>query len=126
MSTPARPPGAQGDALATLVRQRLRALRLSARRASLRAQLSHNTLRVILAGARPTPETCDRLDPVLDLFPGTLRLLAGWPLPPACYQYSEQWARTLLEIAPPETRQQVVAYLLAQRSRPLPAAEPPA
>ncbi|GIW11090.1 MAG: hypothetical protein KatS3mg061_2147 [Dehalococcoidia bacterium] len=81
---------------------------------------------MILAGARPTPETCDRLDPVLDLFPGTLRLLAGWPLPPACYQYSEQWARTLLEIAPPETRQQVVAYLLAQRSRPLPAAEPPA
>ncbi|GIW07647.1 MAG: hypothetical protein KatS3mg060_2452 [Dehalococcoidia bacterium] len=105
-------------AVAQLIRRRLRALGLSARQSSLRAQLSHNTLRVVLAGARPTAETCDALDQALGLPPATLRLLAGWPLPEDRFRFSEEWARLLLELATPELRQKVIGFLLAQTPRP--------
>lgn len=109
----------QHDAgVAQLIRRRLETLGVSARQASLQAHLSHNTLRVVLAGARPTGETCDALDGPLGLAPGTLRLLAGWPLPLERLRFSEEWARVLLELASPEVRQKVVGYLLAQTPRP--------
>lgn len=118
------------EAVGRLVQARLRAQNLSVRQASLRSQLSHNTLRVVLAGARPMPDTCDALDGTLHLAPGTLRLLAGWPLPTGSAGYSEEWARILLELSSWETRQQVITYLLAQttpaprRKRRQPAKQP--
>jgi transcriptional regulator with XRE-family HTH domain len=108
----------EDSAVAQLIRRRLQALGLSARQSSLRAHLSHNTLRVILAGARPTPDTCDALDRALGLPRATLRLLAGWPVPDDRFQFSEEWARLLLELATPEMRQMVIGFLLAQTPRP--------
>ncbi|MCS6803228.1 MAG: helix-turn-helix transcriptional regulator [Chloroflexota bacterium] len=110
-------------AVAQLIRRRLQALGLSVRQTSLQANLSHNTLRVILAGARPTAETCDALEHVLGLPKATLRLLAGWPLPEECFHFSEEWARQLLELATPELRQKVIGFLLAQTPRSSPPGE---
>jgi hypothetical protein len=106
----------QRQLLGQVIRHRLEVCNLSIRQASLRANLSHNTLRVVLAGARPSIETCDALDPVLGLPAGTLRLLSGWPLQEQEYAYSRKWAQTLLEIAGVEDRQRVIGYLLAQRT----------
>jgi lambda repressor-like predicted transcriptional regulator len=108
---------AEETVVAQVIRRRLQALGLSVRQTSLRANLSHNTLRVILAGARPAPETCDALEPVLGLPSATLRLLAGWPIPEERFHFSEVWARQLLELASPELRQQVIGFLLAQTPR---------
>ena len=84
-------------------------------KAPVQSGLSHNTLRVVLDGARPKAETCDALEPALHLAPGVLRLLAGWPLDDDRFRYDEQWVRTLLELAPWSRRQQVISYLLARQ-----------
>lgn len=110
---------ADEDLLVQVIRERLRAANLSTRQASLSAGLSHNTLRVVLGGARPTIETCDALDEVLGLPFGTLRLLAGWPIPLERHQYDETWVQTMLEIASSEVRQGVVRYLVAASAVPV-------
>jgi lambda repressor-like predicted transcriptional regulator len=108
------------DQLRTTLHERLAALGLSARQASLRAGLSHNTLRVVLAGARPTPETCDALEPVLQLAPGTLRLLAGWPVSEQRRNPEVEYALQLLRTADPTHRQAAIAYLLVSLTPRLP------
>jgi lambda repressor-like predicted transcriptional regulator len=100
------------DQLRATIRERLAALGLSARQASIRAGLSHNTLRVILAGARPTAESCDALEPVLGLSTGTLRLLAGWPVDDRRTDPDIEYALQLLRLARPEHRQAVIGFLL--------------
>lgn len=100
------------DQLRTTIRERLATLGLSARQASIRAGLSHNTLRVILAGARPTAESCDALEPVLGLNAGTLRLLAGWPVDERRADPDLEYALRLLRLARPEHRQAVIGFLL--------------
>ncbi|MFN8534627.1 MAG: hypothetical protein U0556_13900 [Dehalococcoidia bacterium] len=104
--------------LRATIRDRLAALGLSARQASIRAGLSHNTLRVILAGARPTTETCDALEPVLSLAPGTLRLLAGWPVDERRTDPDIEYAIQLLRLARPEHRQAVIGFLLVNLTPP--------
>ncbi|MCS6802909.1 MAG: hypothetical protein RMM58_11735 [Chloroflexota bacterium] len=106
------------DQLRATIRARLAALGLSARQASIRAGLSHNTLRVILAGARPTAESCDALEPVLGLSPGTLRRLAGWPVDERRTDPDIEYAMRLLRLARPELRQAVIGFLLVNLTPP--------
>ncbi len=106
------------EKLRLTIRERLTALGLSARQASIRAGLSHNTLRVILAGARPTIETCDALEPVLNMPSGSLRLLAGWPIEDKRIDPDVEYAIHLLKLARPEHRQAVIGFLLVNLTPP--------
>lgn len=106
------------DQLRKTIRERLTEMHLSARQASIRSGLSHNTLRVILTGARPTAETCDALEPVLGLQTGTLRMLAGWALDERKVDPDVEYAVSLLRMAQPEHRQAVIGYLLVNLTPP--------
>lgn len=106
------------DQLRPTIRARLLELGLSARQASIRAGLSHNTLRVILVGARPSAETCDALEPVLGLETGALRRMAEWPLDERKSDPDIEYALTLLDQASVEQRQAVLGYLLVLLSAP--------
>ncbi|MCS7003511.1 MAG: helix-turn-helix transcriptional regulator [Dehalococcoidia bacterium] len=112
------------EQLRATIRERLSDLNLSARQASIRAGLSHNTLRVILAGARPTAETCDALEPVLGLPAGALRLLAGWPMEEKRVDPDIEYAINLLRLARPEHRQAVIGYLLVNLTPPAKVSAP--